>query len=152
MRSLEDLRVLLAMSSFVAVLPILLKLPVPRMLRSIDWINRHLVRKPGAQETVIRCADALGRLHRWSFQDNCVARNLTYYALLNSAEQPLEVRFGVEQRQSPSGAITPGRRHVWVMREGEPINETVRLEDYVVLYRYPPGDRTARDRATGSRV
>jgi len=140
-RSADELRLLLGMCGFLALIPAFLKLPMPRMLRTIDWINRHLVRKPGRQETVIRYANALGRLHRWSFQDNCVARNLTYYAFLNNPDQPLEVRFGVEQRRAENGVITPGRRHVWVTRDGDPINETVVIDDYVLLYRYPPKER-----------
>jgi hypothetical protein len=140
--SWAELQLLLQMTGFLALVPALLKLPMPRMLRTIDWINRHIIRRPGRQETVIRYANALGRLHRWSFQDNCVARNLTYYAFLNGAERPLEVRFGVEQRRAENGAITPGRRHVWVTRDGEPINETVVIEDYVLLYRYPPKAQT----------
>lgn len=137
-RSPDELRLLLAMAAVAAVLPALLKQPLPRTLRTLDWINRRLVRHPGRTESVLRYAAALGRLHWWSFQDNCVARNLLYYVFLNSPERPVEVRFGVEQRRTPEGAIVPGRRHVWIVRDGEPVNETVNLEDYVLLYCHPP--------------
>ena len=123
------------------LLPLLLRLPLPRLLRSLDWINRRLVGRRPDPEVLKRYVDAMGRLHRWSFQDNCVVRSLCFYTLLNTPEAPLELRFGVEQRQGPDGSLVPGRRHTWVMRGEEALFETEPVHQYALLYRHP-GART----------
>lgn len=148
-RTPGELSLLAGLSLLAVVLPLLMRLPLPRLLRVVDWINRCCVRRPAKTETVLRYVDALGRIRRWSLQDNCVVRSLLYYTFLNSRACPLELRFGVEQRRDAEGRPVPGRRHVWVMRNGEPLNETISLEEYVLLFRYPEQDRGRGKTATG---
>jgi hypothetical protein len=119
------------------LLPLLLRLPLRRMLRILDWLNRWLVGRRPNPDVLRRYVDAMGRLHRWSFQDNCVVRSLCFYTLLNSPEAPLELRFGVEQREGPDGGLVPGRRHTWVMCGEESLFETEPVYKYLLLYRHP---------------
>lgn len=136
-RTPKDLALLAGIIAYKLSLPLLMRLAMPRLLRFTQWLNRRVVRPSGADpERIVRYVDAAGRLAFWSLRGNCVARSLAIYTFLNTPHTPLELRFGVRQIVS-EGAITPGRRHVWVMREGEPLCETEPLHEYVLLYRFP---------------
>lgn len=136
-RSSRDLRLLLSLAVFILILPRLMRAPLPRALARVDEISRKWLPRNADPERVIRYVGALGRLHWWAFQDNCVVRSLCYYAFLKHGQEPVELRMGVERRQSSTGGEVPGRRHFWVMRGGEPLNEEVDLNTYTLLMRYP---------------
>ena len=136
-RAPRDLALLVGIAGYELSLPLLMRLSMPRLLRFTRWLNRCVIRPSGADPArIVRYVDAVGRLSFGSLRGNCVTRSLAIYAFLNTPETPLELRFGVRQLVN-DGAVTPGRRHVWVMRKGEPLCETEPLNEYVLLYRFP---------------
>ena len=136
-QSWAELKLLVGAAAVMAVMPLLLRLPIPRLLSVLSRLNRWLAPRPVDEDLLYRCVEALGRYNCWAWRDNCVARNLAVYCFLQSAQAPLEVRFGVEMRVGPEGKPAPGRRHVWLLRDGQPVRETEPLERYLVMYRYP---------------
>ena len=135
--SLGDLALLARVTVIMGVMPLLLRLPVPRVLRWLDAASRLVaVDDPARAARVVRYCHGLGGLRVWAFQDNCVARSLALFALLNRHDDPLDVVFGVRVTVGPDGGVTLGRRHVWLERQGEPLLETEPIAGYVVSMRY----------------
>jgi hypothetical protein len=133
-----DLALLPAMAVLAGALPFLLRwLSLPRLLALLGWVNRcFLAPLRPREDRVLHFADALARVDRWSWRNNCVVRGLLYFAFLNSRARPVQVRFGVARRRA-ADAAGPGRRHVWVVRDGAPVNESLNVSDYEVLFGYP---------------
>jgi len=136
-RTPSELRLLLSVTAFMAAIPWLMRRSLPSALRRLEWISRRLAPRRADPEKVIRYVGALGSWKRWSFQDNCVVRSLCYYAFLNRGDDEVALMMGVERRTGAEGGVTPGRRHFWVTRNGEPLNETVDVNNYHVMLRYP---------------
>ncbi len=138
--SLDDVGLLARVSLVMAVMPLLIRLPVPHLMRWLDAASTWLsVRDPERVARVVRYCRGLGGLHLWAFQDNCVARSLALFTLLNRRDAPLDVVFGVRATASPRGAVALGRRHVWLEMDGEPLFESESISDYVVSTRYRSG-------------
>lgn len=149
-RSLDDLGLLARVTLVMAAMPLLLRLPIPRALKWLDAASRGLsVREPDRAARIVKYCRGLGGLRVWTFQDNCVARSLALFTLLNRREAPLDVVFGVRATTEPDGRVTLGRRHVWLELAGEPLFETEPITGYVVSTRYREMDLatgTARNR------
>lgn len=116
----------------VLALPLVMARPLPRALAILSRLNRAGLRaRPEEEALVVRCIRLVARLDRWSFRNNCAVFALVLFGLLDTDEAPLEIRFGLR-----FAGRAPGRRHVWVVREGRALHETEPVEDYLVVYRY----------------
>jgi len=136
--SVGDLWLLVRVAVVMAALPVLLRLRLPRTLAALDMMAAALGPAGWAQEALaVRYVDAIARRHRWSFQDNCLARALTLYALLNRPATPIDLVFGVHEVRRPGGTPVPGRRHVWMERNGAPYLEHEPVHEYVQVLRHP---------------
>jgi O-antigen/teichoic acid export membrane protein len=146
---MDDALLLARVAALMGVMPVLLKLPLPRVLAWLEQISRFAsVGEPARVERVVRYCRAMGTLRRWSFQDNCVARSLTLFALLHRPGAPVDVVFGVFAGDG-SGNVVPGRTHVWLERAGAPLLETEPVHQYAVTLRHQPG-RLAPGHASSS--
>lgn len=134
-RSWGDLRLLVAMTVFVASVPLLMKGPLPRALARIDLRRRRLARLSVGREAEVRVyLGALTRLGFWSFRDNCVVASLTRYVFSGAENKDSRLVFGV--RSDPASGA-PGRRHVWLLVDGLPFEESEDVAEYRELYRHP---------------
>jgi O-antigen/teichoic acid export membrane protein len=151
-RSWSDAMLLARVVLIMATLPLLLRLDMMTLLRLLERLGRVLGARPRwSDDQVVVFVRACGSLHRWGFQDNCVAQSLTLFTLLNTPTGPLDVAFGVEVDRVPQdGAPRLGRRHVWLERDGTAVFEREPMLNYLVQTRYRT--RTAQPDASGTGV
>lgn len=136
-RTVSDALLLVRVAAVMLLLPPLMRLPTMTMLRWLERWSRVLGAAPGhTAGDVVRFVRACGGLHWWAFQDNCVAQSLTLFALLNRADAPLDVAFGVASCGSVDGVPQLGRRHIWLERDGVAVYEREPLAPYAVQMRY----------------
>jgi len=134
----------------MALLPWLIRLETTRMLRWLERIGSIVrVGMRASPDDVVRMTRSCGGLHRWAFQDNCIAQSLTLFTLLNRRPRELEVVFGVESLPAVDGVPRLGRRHVWLESNGRPVyeREALDLSRYAVQARY---GALSRDDAPGA--
>lgn len=108
------------------------------MLRWLERWSRVLGVSPDhTAADVVKFVRACGGLHWWAFQDNCVAQSLTLFALMNRADAPLDVAFGVAAAHGlVDGVPQLGRRHIWLEQDGVAVYERDPLAPYTVQMRY----------------
>jgi glycosyltransferase involved in cell wall biosynthesis len=135
LRSLVRAWLLLRVTLFMAVLPIVMRRPLPRAVAVIErmrWLGMRS--RPEQEQLLLGYIRWLGQVNRWSFRDNCAVRALTLFAFLGSGPTPLELRLGFESRDDVDGRVKPGRRHLWLVRDGAPLYESEPVAEYTVVY------------------
>lgn len=136
-RSVSDALLLARIVAVMLLLPLLMRLPTMTMLRWLERWSRVLGVSPDhTAADVVKFVRACGGLHWWAFQDNCVAQSLTLFALMNRADAPLDVAFGVAAHGLVDGVPQLGRRHIWLEQDGVAVYERDPLAPYTVQMRY----------------
>ena len=113
MRSVSDARLLLEVALFAAGVPLLMRLPLPRL--------QHILRPPplslrASPNHVLELVDlALAGL-RPLLRPTCLTRGVTRCYFLRRAGVPVDLAFGMSAMSSMGG-------HCWLVREDEPYLE-----------------------------
>ncbi len=128
----NGLLLVLEIFGFAAILPLLLRIPLPTLLRRLEPRRKPHSVDPAKVARIERCVDAVIETGKPLIRSRCLTRTLTHFFFLSRAGLELEVCFGMGRR----GEDMIG--HCWLMKGGVPYLET---EDprsvYAETYVYP---------------
>lgn len=128
LRGPADWWLLLQVLSVATLVPLLARLPLPRLMRLFDAPAR---RRADPERAARAATFVRGYLRRRSRHPNpCLVRSLTLFHFLRREGVRVDIHFGIEP------ATRKG--HAWISHVGEPLLEP---EDptkrYLEMYRYP---------------
>jgi hypothetical protein len=130
LESARELALFAYVTAFASGVPLLLRLPLPRMSRLVTRAPRT-PRRPLAPARVDRLVALAPRFAHPVVRTGCLTRGLTLFWFLRRQGLDVELRFGLD----PSG-VADG--HCWLTLDGEPYLER---EDprprFAELYRVP---------------
>jgi hypothetical protein len=139
-RSLSDLRLLVAIAAFQAITPLLSRLRLDRLERILEPDVARTPSNPSAVEKVRSYTDYILRVFQPLLPSRCLTRGMTLYYFLRREGLDVGLCYGVGE---PLGSFAG---HCWVELEGEPFLE---LRDprstFTETYRIPA--KQAPDRA-----
>jgi Transglutaminase-like superfamily len=115
-RSLSDLRLFVRVFFFAVSVPLLMRLPLPKLRAVLTAFGRPSSR-PMPAARVIESVDAVLRAGRPLIRPGCLTRGLTFYYFLRRAGLAVSLRFGVGH----VGHDLAG--HCWLVKDGEPYLE-----------------------------
>jgi Transglutaminase-like superfamily len=155
LRGAREAALFVRVSAFAACVPLLLRLPLPRVAALMRLPATRLCsagRRPAAPQVDYRAERLpdLVRLAQQAFgpvvRTGCLTRGLTLLWFLRRAGLDVELCFGVDLLTGePDG-------HCWLERDGEPLFEAVDPRGrFAETYRLagPVGDPAGADRVTG---
>jgi hypothetical protein len=142
-RALSELRgprealLLARLSAFAATVPLLMRLPIPRLAALITRPPRRPAPSPGEIERFERLVTLAPRVAHPLVRTGCLTRGVTLFWFLRRAGLDVELRFGLD----PGARARPGDGgHCWLTLRGEPFLEK---EDprprFPEIYRLPLG-------------
>ena len=124
---------LVRVSAFAAAVPLLMRLPLPRVARLLS--RRRPARPPSAAdiERFDRVVGLAPRIARPLVRPGCLTRGVTLFWFLRRAGLDVELRFGLDPREdNGSGG------HCWLALEGEPfLEQRDPRPRFAELYRLP---------------
>jgi hypothetical protein len=115
----RDWLVLMRIAPFAALVPALMRLPLPR-LAALVTRPPHSRRPMAAEiERLERVMTLAPRISRPLVRSGCLTRGLTLYWFLRRAGLDVELRFGLD----PNDGGDPTDGHCWLTLSGEPYLE-----------------------------
>lgn len=127
----RELALFAYVTAFGGAVPLLLRLPLPRMSALITRAPRRPRREPLPVARIERLVALAPRFAHPLVRTGCLTRGITLYWFLRRAGHDVELRFGVD----PTGI---GDGHCWLTRDGEPYLEREDPRARVVeTYRVP---------------
>lgn len=135
LRTVGDLLLLGRLGTFAAAVPLIMRLPLPRVAALLTRPPRRGPPSGGEVERLERLVALAPRVARPLVRPGCMTRGVTLFWFLRRAGLDVELRFGVD----PSGeASTDG--HCWLSLDGEPFLEKQDPRGrFAELYRLPLG-------------
>jgi hypothetical protein len=134
LRGPHDWLLLAQVSAFAAALPVLLRLPLPRLAGLLVRPTAAQTPDPEALQRLDRVVALAPRIVRPVVRPGCLTRGLTLFWFLRRAGLDVELRFGLD----PTTAGPEDGGHCWLALDGEPYLE---LRDprprFTELYRLP---------------
>jgi hypothetical protein len=118
LRSPRELIELTRVGAFAATVPLLMRLPLPRVAALITRPPRP--RRPRAHEVerLQRLVALAPRVAHPLVRSGCLTRGVTLFWFLRRAGLDVELRFGLDP-----GAVAPSDGHCWLTLAGEPFLE-----------------------------
>lgn len=118
LRSPRELLLLIEVGTFAAAVPLLMRLPLPRVARLVTRPPRRRRPSDADVERLQRMIALAPRVARPLVKTGCLPRGLTLFWFLRRAGFDVELRFGLD----PTGASDG---HCWLTLEGTPFLEKV---------------------------
>jgi hypothetical protein len=114
----QDLLLVLRMSLWAVLVPVLKRLVPLQKVARMMWANSH-ARTPGKerQQRIVRAARSILRARPLSRDENCLDRSLVLYRFLSM--EMLDPRLVLGVRRGPEGI----KGHAWVTVGGRPVVE-----------------------------
>jgi hypothetical protein len=109
---------LLRVCAFGAAVPLLMRLPLPRLAALVSRPPRRSAPAAAEIDRLVRVIDLAPRAARPLVRSGCLTRGLTLFWFLRRAGLDVELRFGLDA--APEGAIDG---HCWLALGGEPFLE-----------------------------
>jgi hypothetical protein len=132
LRSASDAILLLRIFGFGLMVPLLTRIPLPRLQRRVEPRRRRPLEDPAAVQRLVELVETGLELGRPLVQHGCLTRGLTLYRFLRQAGLDVELCFGM----GSVGDALQG--HCWLERGGAPYLERVDPRSpFVALYRIP---------------
>ncbi|HZV73348.1 MAG TPA: lasso peptide biosynthesis B2 protein [Conexibacter sp.] len=106
------------LGAFAATVPLLMRLPLPRLAALLTRPPRHAPASPGEVERLERLIALAPRVAQPLVRTGCLTRGVTLYWFLRRAGLDVELHFGLDPGHD---AATDG--HCWLSLDGEPFLE-----------------------------
>jgi hypothetical protein len=120
-------------SAFAAAVPLLMRLPLPRLAALLTRPPRRVPASHAEVERLERLISLAPRVGHPLVRGGCLTRGVTLFWFLRRAGLDVELRFGLDAAQQED---TDG--HCWLALEGEPFLEKVDpRQRFAELYRLP---------------
>jgi hypothetical protein len=134
LRGPRDLLALMRIAPFAALVPALMRLPLPRLAALVSRPPNPRNPTSAEIERLDRVMTLAPRIGRPLVRSGCLTRGLTLYWFLRRTGLDVELRFGLGPEDG--GGLTDG--HCWLTLDGEPYLESrdPRLR-FTELYRLP---------------
>lgn len=136
LRGARDIALFARVSAFAVCVPLLMRLPLPRVAALLAFGGAHPSRRA---EMVARLPELVRLAHQaWrpAVRAGCLTRGVTLFWFLRRAGLDVALCFGVDTvSDEPDG-------HCWLVRDGEPFLERVDPRTrFTETYRLPAPDR-----------
>lgn len=129
----RDWLTLMRVCVVAAIVPVLVRLPLPRLAAVVTRPPRRRTPSAAEIERLERVIGLAPRIARPLVRSGCLTRGLTLFWLLRRAGLDVELRFGVDP-----GTDQPADGHCWLALEGRPYLEPRDPRDrFAELYRLP---------------
>lgn len=133
----RELALFAYVSGFAATVPLLMRLPLPRMAAIVTRPPRRRETPPLHAERLARLVSFATTMAHPIVRPGCLTRGVTLFWFLRRAGVDVELRFGVE---APGDGAADG--HCWLTLNGEPFLETVDPRPrFTEVYRLPMARR-----------
>jgi hypothetical protein len=133
LRGARELLLFGYLTSFAASVPLLMRLPLPRVAALLTRSPRGRAARPADVERLDRLMALAPRVARPFVRTGCLTRGVTLFWFLRRAGLDVELRFGIDP--ADAGA-TDG--HCWLSLDGEPFLEKVDPRPrFAEIYRLP---------------
>jgi Transglutaminase-like superfamily len=136
LRSAREIVLFARLSAFAGIVPLLMRLPLPRVAALLTRSPATAPAPPATVERLERLVALAPRVAYPIVRPGCLTRGVTLFWFLRRAGLDVELRFGLDAGQD---ADTDG--HCWLTLDGEPFLEKVDPRPrFAELYRLPmPG-------------
>jgi Transglutaminase-like superfamily len=132
LRGPRDWLKLIQVCLFAAMVPGLLRLPLPRLAKLLTRPPRVRAANSAEVERLDRVMTLAPRIARPLVRSGCLTRGLTLFWFLRKAGVDVELRFGVDPQTAQ-----PTDGHCWLTLDEEPYLERQQLNRFAELYRLP---------------
>jgi hypothetical protein len=133
LRGAREAVLLIRLSAFAAAVPLLMRLPLPRVAALLDRPTGARLPIREDVERIERLTGLAPRVAAPLVRPGCLTRGVTLYWFLRRAGLDVELTFGVDARPE---VATDG--HCWLMLNGEPFLEKADPRSrFAELYRLP---------------
>ena len=133
LRSAKELLLLARLGMFAATVPLLMRLPLPRVAALLSRPPRRPRPSTAEIERLAQLVALAPRVARPLVRPGCLTRGVTLFWYLRRAGLDVELRFGLD---ALTGTETDG--HCWLSLDGEPFLEKRDPRPrFTVLYRLP---------------
>ena len=135
LRGPGEVLLLARVSAFAALVPAVMRLPLPRAAALLARAPRRSAARPSPSqiERLDRIVTLAPRVARPFVRTGCLTRGVTLFWFLRRAGLDVELRFGLDPREHPG---TEG--HCWLSLDGEPFLERRDPRPrFAELYRLP---------------
>lgn len=157
LRSPRELPALLVLSVFASTVPLLMRLPLPRLAALITRPARRRSPARGEIERLERLVGLAPRVAHPLVRTGCLTRGVTLFWFLRRAGLDVELRFGLDpggerpldpggeraldpgaERQLGPGGKRPSDGHCWLTLDGEPfLEKRDPRPHFPEIYRFP---------------
>jgi len=109
---------LIGVGAFAATVPLLMRLPLPRLAALVTRPPRRRPAGAAEVERLQRLVDLAPRVAHPLVRGGCLTRGVTLFWFLRRAGLDVELRFGLDP-----GEAQPTDGHCWLTLDGEPFLE-----------------------------
>jgi Transglutaminase-like superfamily len=132
-RGARELWLFARVGTFAAAVPLLMRLPLPRLAALLTRQPRCRRARTEEVERLVRLIALAPHVGRPLVRPGCLTRGVTLFWFLRRAGLNVELRFGLE---APNDGMADG--HCWLSLDGEPFLEQVDPRPrFAELYRLP---------------
>ncbi len=132
LRGPGELLLLLGVSAFASTVPLLMRLPLPRLAALITRPPRRRVTASAEIERLERLIALAPRVAHPVVRSGCLTRGVTLFWFLRRAGLDVELRFGLDPARA-----RPTDGHCWLTLDGEPFLERHDPQRFAEIYRLP---------------
>jgi hypothetical protein len=133
LRGPRDWLTLCEVSLFAATVPVVVRLPLPRLAALLTRRPRTRATQRAEIERLERVVDLAPRIAHPLVRSGCLTRGLTLFWFLRRAGLDVELRFGLDP-----GGTEPADGHCWLALDDEPyLERRDPRERFSELYRLP---------------
>lgn len=118
LRSAREVVELATLSAFASTVPLLMRLPLPRLAALLTRAPRRRSPRAGEVERLERLIALAPRVAAPLVRPGCMTRGVTLFWFLRRAGLDVELRFGLDP-----GDEQPTDGHCWLTLDGEPFLE-----------------------------
>jgi hypothetical protein len=134
--SAREAALFVRMLGFATLVPLLMRLPLPRLQRIVTPRHRQPPADSIAAEHIAELVDTTIAVAHPVVRPGCLTRSIVLYRFLNAAGFDVGLCFGVGSVDAEEAA------HSWIVQDGEPRFEAVDpRQHFVVTYTFPAGTR-----------